>query len=120
MSEQTAQADQSIPVSTVLARVGAELDDLALSIDNLQVLLSALLSSVARDKPQALVEAQRLDAISQTLASLSTFVVGMSQAGSVGHPVEIGPIANLLPLSDLADRLLGRPASDASGEFELF
>ncbi len=112
--------DDLIPVSTVLERVGVELDNLALGVDDLQTMLSPLLSAAAQDSTHGMVQGQRLDAIGQTLASLATFLMGLSQTAASHHRVDAVPVAELLPLTDLADRLLGRHSLAEADDFEMF
>ena len=104
----------------LLDRVSAELGTLAEGVDDLQDSLSPMLLRVAQEKPQALVEIQRLDSLAQTLASLSVFMQALGRSGVGGPLLDIGPLVDALTLSDLADRLRGREILDPEDDFELF
>lgn len=104
----------------LLDRVSVELGTLAEGVDDLQDSLSPMLLRVAQEKPQALVQIQRLDALAQTLASLAAFVQALGRSGIGGKPLDVTPLVDALTLSDLADRLRGRETLDPEEDFELF
>ena len=108
------------PLPVLLDRVGAELGSLSASVDDLQDHLGALLMRAAEDKPHVMVHIQKLDALSQTLASLSGFVQALGPKTLGNRPVDIEPLVDTLTLADLADRLRGQAASQSPDDFELF
>ena len=108
------------PLPVLLDRVGAELGSLSASVDDLQDQLGALLTRAVQEKPQAIVHIQKLDALAQTLASLSGFMQALGPKTVGNHPVDIEPLVDTLTLSDLADRLRGQAGADAVDDFELF
>ena len=108
------------PLSVLLDRVGAELGCLSASVDDLQDQLGTLLMHAVQDKPHAIVHVQKLDALAQTLASLSGFMQALGPKTIGNRPVDLEPLVDTLTLTDLADRLRGHAGADAPDDFELF
>ncbi len=104
----------------LLDRIGTELGRLAIDVDDLQVKLSPVLAEFASESHHLSADIQRLDLLAQSLTSLSAFVQGLGATCGAGAPVDPTPLAEALPLRDLAERLCGRTVVDEAEDVELF
>ena len=114
------EAADTTALPVLLDRVGAELGRLAAGVDDLQVKLSPALAEFASESHHLSADIQRLDLLAQSLASLSTFVQGLGTSCGAGPRIDPTPLAETLPLRDLAERLCGRTAVDEAEDVELF
>ena len=112
----------SAPMAVLLARVKAELDTLTQIVGDMQAGLSPLLIEASQDDADAGRHAQNLDLVWQTLESLSRVLQVAACEGASQHPVDIGAIADDLPLADLAARLRGHiaPPQTFGNDLDLF
>jgi hypothetical protein len=105
------------PLSRALGACAGELAALADRCEALQAGLAPALQSGA-----AIEEAQTLDLLTQSLAAVADYL----HALSVGLPgewvVDTAPAAAVIPLAELARRLLGGPlhAPPETGEIDFF
>ncbi|HEX4767015.1 MAG TPA: hypothetical protein VH414_12145 [Lichenihabitans sp.] len=108
----------TLPV--LLGRVATELGARARDVNDLQVKLGPVLAELASESHHLSADIQRLDLLAQSLASLSAFVQGLGASCGAGAPVDPAPLAEALPLRDLAERLCGRAVVDEAKDLELF
>ncbi len=107
----------AIPAPELLGRLGAELADLAATVERLHVLAGA----PAATDPAYVVAVQSLDAVEQTLRNLAGFLAALAPA-MPAQPLDAGPALATITLADLAVRLAGNatPPTPATGDCELF
>ena len=107
----------AIPAPELLGRVGAELADLAATVERLHVLAGA----PAASDPAYVRAVQSLDAVEQTLRNLAGFLAALAPA-MPAQTLDAGPALATVTLADLAARLAGNatPPNPAPGDCELF
>jgi hypothetical protein len=105
------------PIARTLGACAGELAALADRCEALQAGLAPALQSGA-----AIEEAQTLDLLTQTLAAVADYLHALSAGLPSDWMVDARPAAALVPLTELARRLLGggRPFPPDSGELDLF
>jgi hypothetical protein len=105
------------PLSRTLGACAGELAALADRCESLQAGLAPALQTGA-----AIEEAQTLDALTQSLAAVADYLHALSSELPAEWFVDAGPAAAVVPLTELAWRLLGRPPHQPpeSGELDLF
>jgi hypothetical protein len=104
------------PLSQSLDLVAREVTDLVVLGDQLQDLISRLVTAHARDDPSAVIEAQAADLLSQRLAGLAAFVRALADAAPDDVAADIDSALRVLTLTEQARRLSGpatTPAPDA-------
>lgn len=112
------------PLSDILDAVSAEIVALARDADHLQVIVGRALPADAQRDHAVMTDVQKLDAMSQRLYGLATFVDRLRRDMPDGWRMDDAPAAALLTLADLARRLTGDgqvctiPPSD--GDCDLF
>lgn len=105
-------------VSSVCARVSAELQRLSVITVQLEASLSSAADGWAVDE-RRLRDLQQLDALSQHLAALRDFMASLPSSAFGG--VDLAPSLKLVPLEALRGRLAGEaPARDEDTTVELF
>lgn len=112
----------SAPLSVLLVRMKAELDQLTQIVGDMQTGLSPLLVEASLDDPEKCRHAQNLDLVWQTLESLSRVLSVAAGAGASQHAIDLDAIAENLPLADVAARLRGRviPPQAYGNDLDLF
>lgn len=105
------------PLSRTLSACAGELAALADRCETLQAGLAPALQSGA-----AIEEAQTLDLLTQTLASVADYLHVLSAGLPPDWQVDVKPAAAVVPLSELAWRLLGGAyhAPPETGELDFF
>jgi len=108
----------AIPAPELLGRLGAELADLAATVERLHVLAGA----PAAADPAYVRAVQSLDAVEQTLRNLAGFFAALAPAMPAGQTLDVRPALATVTLADLAARLAGNatPQTPATGDCELF
>lgn len=110
------------PVTDMLGRVSAELQDIAAAVERMHPLVSAQ-QAISQD-PGYLQALQSIDHIEQKMRCLAGFLTGIAQAAAPGWQIDPRAALAAITLSDLAMRLGGGEptAQEASsfGDFELF
>ncbi|MEP9400167.1 hypothetical protein, partial [Mesorhizobium sp. KR2-14] len=96
-------ATAAIPAPELLGRLGAELADLAATVERLHVLAGA----PAASDPAYVQAVQSLDAVEQTLRNLAGFLAALAPAMPAGQTLDAGPALATVTLADLAARLAG-------------
>lgn len=125
MSAQPALAGEfDRPLAEILGAVCAEIVALAHDADHLQVIVGhALPVEVQRDHA-IMTDVQKLDAMSQRLYGLATFVEGLGREMPGAWRMDDGRAAARLTLADLARRLTGADHADApeqaDGDCDMF
>ncbi len=119
-----AERMQSMP--SILARVEAELSDLAACVDDLHKIVEIVGDEVIRDKAKFYHSAQSIDIVEQRLSGLAHFVSELANMTPAHWSVDCHVAASKLKLSALAKQLSshdGHHASShqqAAGESEFF
>jgi hypothetical protein len=105
------------PLSRTLGACAGELAALADRCETLQAGLAPALQSGA-----AIEEAQTLDLLTQTLAAVADYLHAVSATLPADWVIDVHPAAAVVPLTELAWRLLGGSfhAPPESGELDLF
>lgn len=105
------------PLSRTLGACASELAALADRCEALQAGLAPALQSGA-----AIEEAQTLDVLTQSLAAVADYLHAVSAILPADWQVDAAPAAAIVPLTELARRLLGGPlqAPPEAGELDLF
>ncbi len=99
----------------LIRRVGHALADLAHSVDGLQAGLGPTIAAAAVRDSALLLEAQKLDLVSQSLRGLMDFLAAIGQRRVGEEPLHLDRVAASLTLKSLADRLAGA-TPDAAGD----
>lgn len=115
-----AQTAAAADAALLVRRVGDALGDLALAVDGLQVGLGPTLAAAAVQDPALLLEAQKLDLVSQSLRGLMDFLAAVGQRRIGQEPLHIDRVAASLTLKSLADRLGGASPAIAADEADWF
>jgi phosphoglycerate dehydrogenase-like enzyme len=116
---------RSEALGAVLARSAAELADLADRTERLQDVMAGLIRQCADLDVDATQDMQALDWIAQHLEGLASFLSALAKEAGPGWRIDPTSAFNALNLAELAHRLRGSPAANAtpvlaSGEMELF
>lgn len=120
MTTDPAQAVAADDAALLIRRVGDALGDLALAVDGLQVGLGPTLAAAAAQDAALLLQAQKLDLVSQSLRGLMDFLAAVGQRRVGRDPLHIDRVAASLPLKSLADRLGGATPHIAADEADWF
>jgi hypothetical protein len=93
------------PLAESLDLVAQEVTDLIAIGDQLQDLISRLVVTAAASDPNALMEAQAADLLSQRLSGLAAFVRALAHAAPADVGADIGSALRVLTLTEQARRL---------------
>jgi CelD/BcsL family acetyltransferase involved in cellulose biosynthesis len=113
-------------MSSLLGRISHELSDLAVSLVEMQSLVSPLLSEAASQDPAYLREVQAFDHIRQKLSGLADFLAALVPTTPRHWALDPSAASEIVTLSELSARLRfhkddrAAQASVASGDCELF
>ena len=113
-------ADPGAEAKLVLERVGRELSDLALALDETQVVLGPFISVAAFRDPALMRQAQTLDLATQSLRALSTFLAAVGGRRIGRESLDLDDLAATLTLKKLGDRLAGRTSEETTMDLDLF
>lgn len=105
------------PLAESLDLVAREVTDLVAVGDQLQELISRLVVTAAASDPNALIEAQAADLLSQRLSGLAAFVRALADAAPADVSADIEGALRLLTLTEQARRL-SSPASPSATDAE--
>ena len=104
----------------LIRRVNDVLGDMALAVDGLQAGLGPTIAAAAVHDAAVLLEAQKLDLVSQTLRGLMTFLAAAGERRIGQEPLQIDRLAASLNLRSLADRLAGATPDAVADEADWF
>ncbi len=104
----------------LIRRVGDALGDLALTVDGLQAGLGPTVAAAAAQDAAVLLEAQKLDLVSQSLRGLMDFLAAVGERRVGQEPLHLDRVAASLTLKSLADRLAGVSPDTAGDEADWF
>lgn len=110
------------PLAESLDLVAREVTDLVVLGDQLQDLISRLVVTAAATDPNALMEAQAADLLSQRLSGLAAFVRALADAAPTDVSADIESALRVLTLTEQARRLSnpGSPPAIDAGEVTTF
>ncbi|CAJ0853147.1 hypothetical protein AMST5_00618 [freshwater sediment metagenome] len=116
--------DASRPLVDILLRIGVELEEAAVSVEDLHALVEAAVKAGGMNET-FLREAQTIDMLQQHLYALASFVSELSESMPESWRVESGSAMNKVKLSGLRERLSHiRPEEtvndDNAGDLQLF
>ena len=116
--------DASRPLVDILLRIGVELEEAAVSVEDLHALVEAAVKAGGMNET-FLREAQTIDMLQQHLYALASFVSELSELMPESWRVESGSAMNKVKLSGLRERLSHiRPEEtvndDNAGDLQLF
>lgn len=104
----------------LIRRVGDALGDLALAVDGLQAGLGPAVAAAAVQDAAVLLEAQKLDLVSQSLRGIRDFLAAAGQRRVGQEPLHLDRLAAALTLKSLADRMAGATPDAADAEADWF
>ncbi|TAJ74690.1 MAG: hypothetical protein EPO51_01135 [Phenylobacterium sp.] len=110
------------PLAQSLDLVAQEVTDLVAIGDQLQDLISRLVVTAAASDPNAMMEAQAADLLSQRLSGLASFVRALADAAPADVGADVDSALRLLTLTEQARRLSspGSPPAVDAGEVLTF
>lgn len=106
--------------ATLVRRLSDVLDDLALAVDGLQVSLGPTIADAAVRDTALMLEAQKLDLVSQSLKGLTDFLGAVGRRRLGEEPLDLDRLAASLTLKSLADRLTGATPDVEDDEADWF
>lgn len=123
-----AGGDSNEPLREVMARISAELVDVAELIERLEPLLSNGRSTEFLASPDHMRVMQGIDLAVQKAHGLATFLTGISERLEPEHLIDITTALNLITLEDMKRRLKAsidvahsaEAYQKASGDLEFF
>jgi len=124
-AEKIRDTQQSEPVIDILTRVSSELNDIAVSINQLHSLIECIDRGSIKDSGLFIHSAQSIDILEQRICGLSHFITELADLMPDHWELESLAAARKLKLSELATRLTRREivevmAAHAPGESEFF
>lgn len=104
------------PLTEILSRVGAEMQDVAVLIERLEPMLECEKIASAVDAHEHINLLQGIDLAVQKARGLADFIDAVSDDVNVDHLIDLSTALNLITLSDLKNRLSSADEKSVSAD----